>query len=147
MTHSELEAETEKLVEAFYNYLKQEKGLSEETSSAHAHHISFFAVHYLRGYKEKSLLEVTDMDIEDYLGNWYIRKVWAVERLMFATYLPRSRNSTSSCMNATAWTKNNWMMSSQRAKTLRVTSADLNLTLNSIRTVRPGIETMRMVYG
>ncbi|MBE9594284.1 MAG: hypothetical protein IMF19_12500, partial [Proteobacteria bacterium] len=70
------EEETEKLVKSFYNHLKQEKGLSEETASEHAHNISFFAVHYLRGYEEKSLLEVTCMDIKDYLGNWYIRKVW-----------------------------------------------------------------------
>jgi hypothetical protein len=70
------EEETEKLVESFYNYLKQEKGLSEETASAHAHHIRFFALHYLIGYAEKNLLEVTDRDIDDYLGNWYIRKVW-----------------------------------------------------------------------
>jgi hypothetical protein len=70
------EEEAEKLVESFYNYLKQEKGLSEETASEHAHNISFFALHYLRGYEEKSLLKVTGMDIEDYLGNWYIRKVW-----------------------------------------------------------------------
>ncbi len=76
MTQRELEEETEKLVESFYNHLKQEKGLSEETSAEHVHHIGFFAVHYLRGYEEKSLLEVTGMDIEDYLGNWYIRKVW-----------------------------------------------------------------------
>jgi len=71
-----IEEETEKLVKSFYNHLKQEKGLSEETASEHAHQISFFAVHYLRGYEEKSLLEVTGMDIEDYLGNWYIQKVW-----------------------------------------------------------------------
>ncbi len=70
------EEETEKLVEAFYNYQKQEKGLSVETASAHAHHIRFFALHYLIGCEEKNLLEVTDRDIDDYLGNWYIRKVW-----------------------------------------------------------------------
>jgi hypothetical protein len=55
--------------------MAQEKGLSEETASEHAHKISFFAAHYLRGYEEKSLLEVTGMDIEDYLGNWDIQKV------------------------------------------------------------------------
>ena len=76
MTQRELEEETEKLVESFYNHLKQEKGLSEETASEHAHQIGFFALHYLTGYEGKSLLEVTDSDIEDYLGNWYIRKVW-----------------------------------------------------------------------
>jgi hypothetical protein len=71
-----MEEEAEKLVKSFYNYLKQEKGLSEETASEHAHQIGFFANNYLTGYEEKSLLEVTDRDIDDYLGNWYIRKVW-----------------------------------------------------------------------
>ncbi|NOR78870.1 MAG: hypothetical protein GQ523_10780 [Methanophagales archaeon] len=70
------EEEAEKLVRSFYNYLKQEKGLSEETASAHADHIRFFALHYLIGYEEKNLPEVTGMGIKDYLGNWYIRKVW-----------------------------------------------------------------------
>jgi hypothetical protein len=54
------EEETEKIVESFY----------------HAHHIRFFALHYLIGYAGKNLLEVTGRDIDDYLGNWYIRKVW-----------------------------------------------------------------------
>jgi len=76
MTHRDLEEEAEKFVESFYKYLKQEKGLSEETASAHAYQIRFFALHYLIGYEEKSLLEVTSMDIEDYLGNWYIRRVF-----------------------------------------------------------------------
>ncbi|RCV65405.1 Site-specific recombinase XerD [Methanophagales archaeon] len=75
MTPMEEEA-TEKLVESFYNYQKQEKGLSEETASVHADHIRLFALHYLPGYAERNLLEVTDRDIDDYLSNWYIRKVW-----------------------------------------------------------------------
>ena len=76
MIQSDLEEETEILVKSFYNHLKQEKGLSEETSAEHAHQVGFFALHYLIGYEEKSLLQVTSMDVEDYLGNWYIRKVW-----------------------------------------------------------------------
>lgn len=80
MTPEKLEKETEKLVKSFYNYLKREKGLSEETASGHAHQISFFALHYLIGYEGKSLLEVTSIDIKDYLGNWYIRKVWGIGR-------------------------------------------------------------------
>jgi hypothetical protein len=75
MTHRDLEEEAENSVKSFYNYLKQDKGLSEETASEHAHNIRFFALHYLFGYEEKSLLEVTSRDIEDYLGDWYIRKV------------------------------------------------------------------------
>jgi hypothetical protein len=73
---SHYEEEAEKLVKSFYNYLKQEKGLSKETASEHAHQIGFFANNYLSGYEEKSLLDVTGMGIDDYLGNWYIRKVW-----------------------------------------------------------------------
>ena len=80
MSRRGLEKEVEKFVESFYNYLKQEKQLSEETASAHAHQIRFFALHYLIGYEEKSLLEVTGSDIEDYLGNWYIRKVFGSGR-------------------------------------------------------------------
>jgi len=80
MSRRRLEKEVEKFVESFYNYLKQEKGISEETASEHAHQIDFFALHYLIGYEEKSLLEVTGSDIEDYLGNWYIRKVFGSGR-------------------------------------------------------------------
>ncbi len=76
MTQRDYEEEAEKLVKSFYNYLTQEKGLSEETALEHANQIGFFANNYLTGYEEKILLEVTGMDIEDYLGNWYIRKVW-----------------------------------------------------------------------
>ena len=72
----ELEEEAKRIVEAFYNYLKHEKGLSEETALEHKHQIGFFANNYFLGYEEKSLLEVTGSDIEDYLGNWYIQKVW-----------------------------------------------------------------------
>ncbi|MBC8520984.1 MAG: site-specific integrase, partial [Methanomicrobia archaeon] len=75
MTRRRLEKETEKLIELFHNYLTMNKGLSEETASEHAERIRFFAFHYLIGYEGKSLLEVTGYDIEDYLGNWYIRKV------------------------------------------------------------------------
>ncbi len=76
MHPGELEEEAERIVEAFYNYLKHEKGLSEETALEHKNQIGFFANSYFIGYEEKSLLKVTGSDIEDYLGNWYIRKVW-----------------------------------------------------------------------
>ena len=66
MTRGDLEEEPEKLVKSFHNHLKQQKRLSEETASGHAHQISFFALHYLIGYEGKSLLEVTSTDIEDY---------------------------------------------------------------------------------
>ena len=53
MSQRDYEEEAKKSVKSFYNYLKQEKGLSEETASAHADHISFFALHYLIGHEEK----------------------------------------------------------------------------------------------
>ena len=67
--------EVKELVRSFYEYLKIEKGLGEKTASKHADEVEFFALNYLLGYEESDLLEVTGMDIEDYLGNWYIRKV------------------------------------------------------------------------
>ena len=76
MSRRRLEKEVEKFVESFYNYLKQEKGISEETASEHAHQIGFFALNYLIGYEGKSFLDVSSLNIEDYLGNWYIRKVF-----------------------------------------------------------------------
>lgn len=80
MTSEKIEEKPEKLIETFYNHLKQEKGLSKETASAHAHQIRFFTLHYLTEYEGKRLLEVTSAEIEDYLGNWYIRKVWGSGR-------------------------------------------------------------------
>ncbi len=70
----ELDGEDEELVTSFYKHLTAEKGLSEKTASRHADEIEFFAM-YLKGYGQGTLPEVTGMDIEDYLGDWYIRKV------------------------------------------------------------------------
>ena len=70
----ELDNEVEELVTAFYKHLTVEKGLSEKTASRHVDEIEFFAM-YLTGYEQGTLLEVTGMDIEAYLGDWYIRKV------------------------------------------------------------------------
>ncbi|MEA2003901.1 MAG: site-specific integrase [archaeon] len=70
----ELDSEVEELVTSFYKYLTVEKGLSEKTASRHVDEIEFFAM-YLTGYGIGTLLKVTGMNIEDYLGDWYIRKV------------------------------------------------------------------------
>jgi hypothetical protein len=70
----ELDSEVEELVTSFYKYLTVEKGLSEKTVSGHVDEIEFFAM-YLTGYGQGTLLKVTGMDIENYLGDWYIRKV------------------------------------------------------------------------
>ena len=75
MTRKRLGNNTERLMKQFFQYLTAEKGLSEETASAHAHQSEFFATHYLRDYEDKSLLDVSGNDIESYLGDWYIRKV------------------------------------------------------------------------
>ncbi len=73
--HKRRESNTERLIKQFYKHLKLEKGISEETASAHAGQIEFFASHYLRDYEDKSLLDTSGRDIENYIGNWYIRKV------------------------------------------------------------------------
>ena len=70
----ELDSEDEELVTSFRKYLTAEKGLSKKTASKHADEIEFFAT-YLTGYDRGSLLEVAGIDIESYLGDWYIRKV------------------------------------------------------------------------
>jgi hypothetical protein len=75
MSHKRSENKTDRLIQRFYKHLKLKKGLSEETASAHAHQIEFFALHYLRDYEDKSLLDASGMNIESYLGDWYIRKV------------------------------------------------------------------------
>ena len=70
----ELDSEVEELVTSFYKHLTVEKGLSEKTASRHVDEIEFFAM-YLTRYRIGTLPKVTGMDIEDYLGDWYIRKV------------------------------------------------------------------------
>ena len=70
----EPDSEVEELVTSFYKHLTVEKGLSEKTASRHVDEIEFFAM-YLEGYGQGTLPEVTGMDIEAYLGDWYIRKV------------------------------------------------------------------------
>jgi hypothetical protein len=75
MPHRRSEKRTERLIQRFYKHLTLNKGISEETASAHAHQIEFFATHYLRDYEGKSLSDASGNDIENYLGDWYIRKV------------------------------------------------------------------------
>lgn len=74
MPHRRLEKETKGRLKRFYRHLTVYKGLSEETASRHIGQIEFFALHYLSDYREESLLDASGSDIEDYLGNWYIRK-------------------------------------------------------------------------
>ncbi len=70
----ELGAEAEELVTSFYKHLTAEKGLHNKTASKHAGEIDLFAT-YLEGYALGTLRDVTGVDIEEYLGDWYIRKV------------------------------------------------------------------------
>ncbi|MBE0516896.1 MAG: site-specific integrase [Methanophagales archaeon] len=75
MPRSRLEKKPERLLKQFFEHLTADKGISEETASEHAHRIEIFALPYLRDYRGKKLLDASGSDIEDYLGNWYIRKV------------------------------------------------------------------------
>ena len=70
----ELDSCDEELVTSFHEHLTAEKGLSEKTASKHVDAIELFAT-YLEGYEQGTLPEVTGIDIEEYLGDWYIRKV------------------------------------------------------------------------
>ena len=70
----ELDGEAEELVTSFYKHLTAEKGLHKKTASKHADEIELFAT-YLEGYALGTLMDVTGIDIEGYLGDWYIRKV------------------------------------------------------------------------
>ena len=73
--HHRRERKTERLINQFYKHLTLKKELSEETASEHAQRIGIFALHYLRDYEGKNLLDASGNDIENYLGDWYIRKV------------------------------------------------------------------------
>ncbi|MEA3282851.1 MAG: site-specific integrase [Euryarchaeota archaeon] len=68
------DSEVKELITSFYKHLTIEKGISEKTASRHVDEIEFFAT-YLAGYGLGTLPEVTGVDIENYLGDWYIRKV------------------------------------------------------------------------
>jgi len=70
----ERDIEDYELVTSFHEHLTAEKGLSKKTASKHIDAIELFAT-YLEGYEQGTLTEVTGIDIEEYLGDWYIRKV------------------------------------------------------------------------
>jgi len=75
MPNRRSEKETERLIRQFYKHLTMKKGISEETASAHAQRIEFFALHYLMDYEGKNLLDASGNDVENHLGDWYIRRV------------------------------------------------------------------------
>lgn len=62
------------ILDEFYNHLLRDKHLSEQTATRHCSRLNFF-FQYLHNYTNYSALEVNSDIIDDYLGNWYIRKV------------------------------------------------------------------------
>ena len=63
------------LIKKFTEYLTIENKLKSKTLDKHISNISFFYESYLHQYEEMHLLDVEGATIEDFLGNWYIRKV------------------------------------------------------------------------
>ncbi len=63
------------LIKKFTEYLTIENKLKSKTIDKHISTISFFYETYLHQYEEMHLLDVEGFTIEDFLGNWYIRKV------------------------------------------------------------------------
>ncbi|MHA1901953.1 MAG: hypothetical protein ACTSW5_13735 [Promethearchaeota archaeon] len=66
---------SKQLIKKFTDYLTIEKKLKSETIDKHISIISFFYETYLHQYEEMHILDVEGATIEDFLGNWYIRKV------------------------------------------------------------------------
>ncbi|WP_457556952.1 hypothetical protein [Candidatus Harpocratesius sp.] len=66
---------SKQLIKKFEDYLTIEKKLKSETIDKKTSIISFFYEIYLDGYEEMHILDVDGDIIEDFLGNWYIRKV------------------------------------------------------------------------
>lgn len=64
-----------KLLYRFQEYLMHEKKLSEHTADSHCHHIGFFYFQYLQNYTDLRITDVNAEVIDEFLGNWYIRKV------------------------------------------------------------------------
>jgi len=64
------------LFDAFFEYLKEEKGLKEETAGQKTNMVAFFIMNFLFVYYNAidDLRDVDDYAIRTFLGNWYIRK-------------------------------------------------------------------------
>ena len=64
------------LFEAFFEYLKNEKGLKEETAGKKVNLAVFFVMNFLFIYYDsiQDIRHVDDSAIRTFLGNWYIRK-------------------------------------------------------------------------
>ncbi|MCF2141357.1 MAG: hypothetical protein K9W44_14965 [Candidatus Lokiarchaeota archaeon] len=66
---------SKQLIKKFKEYLTIGKKFKKETIDRHTYTISFFYEAYLHDYEEMHILDVDGDTIEDFLGNWYIRKV------------------------------------------------------------------------
>lgn len=66
---------SKQLIKKFTEYLTIKNKLKSNTIDKHTSTITFFYDTYLHQYEEMHLLDVEGATIEDYLGNWYIRKV------------------------------------------------------------------------
>lgn len=70
----EIEEENEELLEEFRDWLR-EKGLREGSIDDHLYNISLFVTDYLAGFEMTRSYDATAEDIEDFVGEWCIRKV------------------------------------------------------------------------
>ncbi|MHA1674118.1 MAG: hypothetical protein ACTSYI_10880 [Promethearchaeota archaeon] len=66
---------SKQLIKKFSDHLAIKKKLKSNTIDRHISTITFFYDTYLQQYEEAHLLDVEGSTIEDFLGNWYIRKV------------------------------------------------------------------------
>ncbi|MDO9535841.1 MAG: hypothetical protein Q7J85_11045 [Bacillota bacterium] len=64
------------LFDAFFKYLKEEKGLKEEIAGQKTNMAVFFVMDFLFVYYDaaEDIRNVDDYAIKTFLGNWYIRK-------------------------------------------------------------------------
>ena len=82
----EEEKELESIIEGFKEYLLK-KNLSEKTLNNHVENINFFGFEYLLAYEHGSILEVSSIDILDFVGHWYIRKVLSSNKRGISSFL------------------------------------------------------------
>lgn len=72
-----IEKTNAKYLEGFYEYLTQEKNLSEKSASKHVHSIRFYGNDYVLNYEGKTLDNAL-YAIDGFLGSWFIRKcMWS----------------------------------------------------------------------
>ncbi len=66
---------TSNLLKKFERFITKEKKLSQETINKHLNNLDFFLNVYLNRYERISPTAVSEIEITDFLGNFYIRKV------------------------------------------------------------------------